>query len=187
MTSNQKLTRRVPPELLSRQSMYQGRVVDVGTERLRFSDGREENLDMIHHPGAAAIVAVDDAGQTCLVRQYRHGVREYLWEIPAGKLDAQEPPSLCAMRELKEETGVQARDWTPLGVYVPAPGILTEKVHLFLARGLEKGEAQPETDEDLEIWWLPLSQALEMVCDGRCDDGKTALGVLRAHAVVSKL
>src|SRR6202167_5120892 len=120
---------------------YRGRVIDVSSERLKYSNGQEYEIDFVRHPGAAAVVAVDDAGRVCLVRQYRHGIADFLWEIPAGKLDKGEAPEVCAVRELAEETGVTARRWTPLGIYVPAPSIFSEVIHLYLSRELDLGAA----------------------------------------------
>ncbi len=169
------------PIQVASQSKHRGRVVDVCSDRLRFANGLEYEVDMIRHPGAAAVVAVDDQRRVCLVRQYRHGIEDFLWEIPAGKLDAGEPPAIAAVRELAEETGVTARHWEPLGVFLPAPGLMTERVHLYMALRLEKGTAAPETDEELEQQWVPLEEAMRMVIDGRLDDGKTALALVRAH------
>jgi len=115
------------------------------------------------------------------VRQYRHGVADFLWEIPAGKLDRGEAPDVCAVRELAEETGVQARRWTALGVFLPAPGIFTEIIHLYLARDLDIGAATPDVDEELEVQWLPLHQAVEKVQRGEWNDGKTAMALMRAQ------
>ena len=122
------------PSVVARIPAHNGRVIQVSTERLRYSNGREYEIDFVRHPGAAAIVAVDAANRVCLVRQYRHGVQDFLWEIPAGKLDPGEAPQVCAVRELAEETGVRARRWTALGTFLPAPGIFTEIIHLYLAR-----------------------------------------------------
>ena len=93
---------------------YRGRVIDVSSERLKYANGREYDIDFVRHPGASAVVAVDEADRVCLVRQYRHGIADFLWEIPAGKLDRGEAPDLCAVRELAEETGVTARRLIPL-------------------------------------------------------------------------
>ena len=169
------------PTTVASHHIYSGRIVDVSTERLRYGNGREYDLDFVRHPGAAAVVAVDGAGRVCVVRQYRHGVTDFLWEIPAGKLDAGEAPEICAVRELAEETGVTARRWTSLGLYLPAPGIFTEVIHLYLARDLEVGTPAPDADEELEIQWLPLTQAADKVLRGEWNDGKTALALWRAQ------
>ena len=169
------------PTIVNTRLEHRGRVVQVSTERLRYANGREYDIDLIRHPGAAAVVAVDERERVCVVRQYRHGVEDFLWEIPAGKLDAGEPPQVCARRELAEETGVQAKQWTPMGVFIPAPGIFTELIHLYLARDLEIGHPKPDADEDLEINWLPLGEAINFTLSGAWNDGKTALALSRAQ------
>src|ERR1700726_501261 len=169
------------PTAIGSHHIHSGRIIDVSTERLRYGNGREYDLDFVRHPGAAAVVAVDGAGRVCVVRQYRHGVTDFLWEIPAGKLDAGEAPEICAVRELAEETGVTARRWTSLGLYLPAPGIFTEIIHLFLARDLEVGTPAPDADEELEIEWLPMADATVGGVHGELNDGKSALALWRAQ------
>ena len=169
------------PTPIASTHVHSGRIIQVSTERLLYNNGREYDLDFVRHPGAAAVVAVDSAGRVCLVRQYRHGVEDFLWEIPAGKLDPGEAPQACAVRELAEETGVQARRWTSLGQYLPAPGIFTEVIHLYLARDLTVGAPSPDADEELEIQWLPIEAAAGMLLRGEWSDGKTALALWRAQ------
>ena len=171
---------RKPTPIASRH-IHSGRIIDVSTERLLYANGREYDLDFVRHPGAAAVVAVDGAGRVCLVRQYRHGVTDFLWEIPAGKLDPGEAPQVCAVRELAEETGVVAKRWTSLGQFLPAPGIFSEVIHLYLAQDLDVGAAAPDADEDLELQWLPLNEAIDKVLRCEWNDGKTALGLWRAQ------
>jgi 8-oxo-dGTP pyrophosphatase MutT (NUDIX family) len=169
------------PLVVASNPTHDGRVIQVSTERLRYSNGREYDIDFVRHPGAAAVVAIDGNRRVCVVRQYRHGVQDFLWEIPAGKLDVGEPPEACALRELKEETGVEAARWTSLGRYIPAPGIFTEVIHLYLARDLEIGAASPDADEELELKWLPLDEAIDLVLRGEWNDGKTCMALLRAQ------
>jgi len=169
------------PLVVAGNPVHSGRVIQFSTERLRYSNGREYDVDFVRHPGAAAVVAVDSSRRVCVVRQYRHGIHDFLWEIPAGKLDAGEPPETCAVRELKEETGVEARQWTPLGTYIPAPAIFTEVIHLYLARDLEIGAATPDADEELELKWLPLDDAIALILQGEWNDGKTAMALWRAQ------
>jgi 8-oxo-dGTP pyrophosphatase MutT (NUDIX family) len=161
--------------------IYRGRVIEVSNETLRYANGQEYEIDFVRHPGAAAVVAVDDSGRVCVVRQYRHGVGDFLWEIPAGKLDRGETPDVCAVRELAEETGVAARRWNPLGVYIPAPALFTEVIHLYLARELDVGTASPDADEELEVKWVPFGEALGRVVRGEWNDGKTAMALMRAQ------
>ena len=169
------------PIPIASRHIHSGRIIDVSTERLRYGNGREYDLDFVRHPGAAAVVAVDGAGRVCLVRQYRHGIGDFLWEIPAGKLDPGEAPEVCADRELAEETGVKARHWTSMGRFFPAPGIFTEVIHLYLARDLVVGASAPDADEELEIQWLPIAEAADRVLRGEWNDGKTALALWRAQ------
>src|ERR1700678_1448902 len=151
------------PSVVARIPAHNGRVIQVSTERRRYSNGREYDNDFVRHPGAAAVVAVDGAGRVCVVRQYRHGIMDFLWEIPAGKLDAGEPPQACAVRELAEETGVSAGRWTSLGTFLPAPGLFREVIPLYLAQQLHVGRPAPDADEELELQWLPLKEAVERV------------------------
>jgi 8-oxo-dGTP pyrophosphatase MutT (NUDIX family) len=172
--------RMLKPTPIASKHVHQGRVINISTETLRYANGREHELDFVRHPGAAAVVAVDDQQRACFVRQYRHGIGDFLWEVPAGKLDRGEAPAVCAVRELAEETGVAARTWTAMGTFLPAPGIFTEVIHLYLARELTLGTAAPDADEELELQWLPLEEALDKVARGEWNDGKTALALFRA-------
>jgi ADP-ribose pyrophosphatase len=169
------------PTPIASHPRFRGRIIEVSTERLLYNNGREYDLDFVRHPGAAAVVAVDDAHRVCLVRQYRHGIADFLWEVPAGKLDKGEAPQICAVRELAEETGVSAKRWTPLGQYLSAPGILDEVIHLYLARDLVVGPPAPDADEELELQWMPIQDAIAKVLSGEWNDGKTALALWRAQ------
>jgi 8-oxo-dGTP pyrophosphatase MutT (NUDIX family) len=169
------------PTTVASNPVHRGRVIAISTETLRYANGREYETDFVRHPGAAAVVALDNAGRVCLVRQYRHGIQDFMWEVPAGKLDPGEAPEVCAVRELAEETGVAARRWTPLGLYVPAPALFTEVIHLYLARELEVGVSAPDPDEELEVQWVPFGQAMGHIQQGEWNDGKTAMALLRAQ------
>ncbi len=169
------------PTTVDSRENHRGHVIVATTVNLRAADGRLYAHDLVRHPGAAAVVPVDAAGRVCLVRQYRLGVEDFLWEIPAGKLDAGEAPAVCAVRELREETGVTAGAWSDLGVYIPAPAIFTEVIHLFLARDLEIGAPAPDADEELDLRWLALDDAIDRVLRGEINDGKTALALVRAR------
>jgi len=171
----------IKPTSIASNHVHRGRVIEVSTEVLRYANGREHEMDFVRHPGAAAVVAIDAAARVCFVRQYRHGIEDFMWEIPAGKLDRGEAPAICAVRELAEETGVTARNWTPMGVYVPAPGIFTEVIHLYLARDVQIGTAAPDVDEELEVAWLPLDEGVRRVQTGEWNDGKTAMALMRAQ------
>jgi len=174
----------IKPTTIASQPAFRGRVVEVSSERLKYPNGREHEIDFVRHPGAAAVVPLDHDHRVCLVRQYRHGIGDFLWEIPAGKLDPGEAPEACAVRELAEETGIRARRWTPLGRYLPAPALFTEVIHLYLARELELGAAAPDGDEDLEVAWVPLDTVVGRILQGDWNDGKTALALFRARALL---
>ena len=164
--------------------VYTGRIIQVNVEQVRLPNGHVATLDMVHHPGGAAVVALDDAGRVCLVRQYRHAANGYIWEFPAGKIDDQEPPLQTAQRELEEEAGRRAREWRSLGEYLSSPGFLTEVVHLFLATGLSEVEHRLEASEVLEAHWLPFERVMQMAHSGELRDGKTLAALLRAAPYV---
>ncbi len=161
---------------------YHGLIVEVSVETAELPDGRRARFEVVRHPGGAAVVAVGGDERVCLLRQYRHVVGDWLWELPAGKLDGGEPPLAAARRELAEEAGLHAREWESLGTMVSSPGVFTERIHLFLARGLEAVEARAEDHELFEVRWMPLRRALEWAVSGEIVDAKTIVGLLRARA-----
>jgi ADP-ribose pyrophosphatase len=163
------------------RNVFTGRVLTLNLERVRLPNGRVAELEIAHHPGGAAVVALDDAGRVCLLRQYRHAAGGWLTELPAGKLDGGEPPLECAQRELAEEAGVTARQWDKLGECFSSPGILTEVLHLYLARGLAQAEAQPEEHEVFEASWVPFDEAVELAARGKLRDAKSLIGLLWAR------
>ncbi len=164
------------------RNVFTGRVLTLNLERVRLPNGRVAELEIAHHPGGAAVVAVDADGRVCLLRQFRHAARGWLTELPAGKLDSGEPPLECAQRELAEEAGVLATHWEKLGEFYSSPGVLSEVIHLFLARDLAATEARPEEHEVLEARWIPLDEAVELAASGRMQDAKSVIGLLWARA-----
>jgi len=167
----------------TRTQVFQGRIIDVALERCTLPNGREVELEVIRHPGGAAVVALDKEGRVCLVYQYRPVVGGWLWELPAGKIDPPEQPSHTACRELAEEAGVEAHNWHSLGSFHSSPGVFSEVVHLYLATDLQYRDQALEHDELLEVHWMPLGQALEWAVSGRISDGKTLIGLFRAAAL----
>lgn len=167
---------------LKRRKAFRGRVIAVDVERVRLPNGSLAELEIIRHPGGAAAVAVNAAREVCLLRQYRHALGGWLWELPAGKLDGGEKPLRAARRELQEEAGVTATRWRALGKFVSSPGVFTEVVHLFLATGLERRMARPENTEVFQIRWITLERALALAMAGKITDGKTVVGLVRAAA-----
>jgi len=139
------------------------------------------DLDYIEHPGAAAIVPIIAPGEVLLIKQYRHALKQYIWEIPAGTLDPDEPVMDCARRELIEETGYAAEAWRKLGDITPVPGYSDERVHLFLATELAAARQELDADEVIAVHRMPLAQALDMVTQGEIKDAKSICGLLLAH------
>jgi len=165
---------------------FRGRIVRLTTDDVTLPNGHRAELEIVHHPGGAAVVALDEHQQVCLLRQYRHAVGGWILELPAGKLEPNEQPLATAQRELIEEAGLRGREWQSLGACTPSPGILTEVVHLFLATGLETTRNSLERAEVLEVRWVPLEQAFGWVLDGTITDAKTGLGLTRARHVVAE-
>lgn len=163
------------------REIYRGRVVRLAIESLTLPNGEPLELEIVRHSGGAAVVALDRGEQVCLLRQYRHAAGGWLWELPAGRLEAGEPPATTARRELAEEAGLLANDWLKLGETLTTPGFCDELIHLYLARDLREIPAQPERHELIEVHWLPLPAALARIDDGTIQDAKTALGLLLAE------
>jgi 8-oxo-dGTP pyrophosphatase MutT (NUDIX family) len=159
---------------------YRGRVISVTVDDVTLPNGRRTALEVVHHPGGAAIVALNELQQVCLLHQYRYVAGGWIWELPAGKLEPAEPPETTARRELVEEAGVVARDWVELGTVLSSPGVFTEVLHLFLAQGLSTARAQPEDNEVLEVHWVSFRQACDMALSGELRDAKSIAGILRA-------
>lgn len=164
---------------------YTGRVISLDVDQVRFPDGTTGELEIIRHPGASAVVPFlsDPAGadpQLLLLKQYRYAASGTLYEIPAGRLEPGELPERCARRELLEETGCTAASLVPLTTMFTTPGFTDERIHLFLATGLTRGEAKREADEFIEVETVALSSALRMIESGAINDAKTALGILFA-------
>ena len=160
--------------------VFTGRVIQVNVERVQLPNGAIADLEIIHHPGGAAIVAVDEQRRVCLLRQFRHAAGGWLWELPAGKIDNREPPLSTAQRELEEEAGCRAAHWESLGEYVSSPGVFTEVVHLYFATTLSATPAQLEAHEVLEVHWKPFEEVLQMAHGGELRDGKSLVGIFRA-------
>ncbi len=160
---------------------YSGRVVRLTTDEVLLPNGHRALLEVVHHPGGAAVAALDEAGRVCLLRQYRYVADGWLWELPAGKLEPNEPPLHTAQRELIEEAGVSAAEWHELGMCLPSPGVFSERLYLYLATGITPAQQAHEHAEVIEVHWVPLEQACAWALDGTIADCKTALGLLRAR------
>lgn len=165
--------------LLSSEPVYRGRIISLDLDTVRFPDGSTGVLEMVRHPGAAAVLPFLDAPDSAdprilLIRQYRWAAGgESLWEVPAGRLDPGEAPEACAARELAEETGWRGERIIPLAPLWTTPGFTDEKIHLFAATGLVPGEHRREADEFLEVHELRWSRVMEMATAGEIRDAKT--------------
>lgn len=170
-------------QLVSSEVVFECKLFRVQHDKIVEPGGRENERDIIRHNGSVVILAVDDSKSKkdpwiVIERQYRHAANQYLWELPAGKLDAGEEAVAGAQRELAEETGYSAKKWKPLVEFFPSPGFVGESMKVFLAEGLMVGEAHPEEDEQIEIRLVKLSEVLKMIGKGAILDGKTLASVL---------
>ena len=173
------------------RSVYRGNILDVREDTVRYPDGSEGVLEIVRHRGAAAVLplyapedSTDGTGpDVILLRQYRYAAGGTLWEAPAGKLDEGESPETCAARELEEEAGVKAARLVQLTTLLTTPGFSDERIHLFLATGLEEGEQALERHEVIECFRMPLARAVEMVLSGEIVDGKTVSVLLMVAAL----
>ncbi|HEX4947961.1 MAG TPA: NUDIX hydrolase [Blastocatellia bacterium] len=165
-------------ELLDSQKIYTGAVFEVVRDRFREASGQEIVRDVVRHVGGAGGVPLFADGRIALVRQYRHPAGRDLLEIPAGKLDADEAPELCAAREIEEELGVRVGKLEKLAEFYSTPGFCEEKLFVYLATELEPGQQNLDHDEAIEIVYLTLEEALQLVERGEIEDAKTIIALL---------
>lgn len=163
---------------MARETVHVGRKIRVEVDTFTAPDGTTIRRDLIRHPGAVVILPVLDAGHVVLLRNHRFVIDETLWELPAGTLEPGEPLEECARRELIEETGYRAAKWRSLGHLYASPGVLDEKLHLFVAEELTAGEAAPEACEQLEPVTVPFADAIRMCLNGEIKDAKTITTLL---------
>ncbi len=163
---------------LKTEWIYRGRVVNLKIDEVELPNGRKSKREIIVHRGAAAILPIDDDGNIVMVKQYRKPAEKILLEIPAGTLEEGEDPLECAKRELIEETGFAAREFTPLISFYSTPGFTTERLHIYIAKGLYEESGEMDFDEFIEIEKIPFNEALSMVLEGKIEDAKTIIGIL---------
>jgi ADP-ribose pyrophosphatase len=173
-------------EPANRRRVYQGKILNIELDQVTLPNGHQTELEMIHHPGASAVVPLLDDGNVVLVYQYRYAAGGFIYEIPAGKLDHGEDPLNCAKRELEEETGYTAKEYHPLVSFLTTPGFCDEIIHIFLARSLTPGTQNLEANEVLEIRKVSLKKALQMIEEGQIKDGKTIIGLQSAHLLINR-
>lgn len=171
---------------INSETVYSGVIVDVTLDDAKLVSGKTVKREVVHHPGGAAVIPIDDEGFCHCVRQYRYPMQRMMLEVPAGKLDKGEDPKVCAERELSEETGLSADELIYLGAVCTSPGFSDERLHIYLALGLHPGETHPDEDEFLNVEKHRLDELLGMVMSGEIEDAKTVIAVLKAHRMLNK-
>ena len=165
-------------KIIESKEILKTKIFTVTEDHAKDPDGFEIKRAIVRHSGSAVMMAVDDQNRLLLVRQYRLPAEDFLWELPAGRLDPGEQPRDAAVRELKEETGYQAEEWTELASYFPSPGFLQERMTVFLARKLTAGKQNVMDDERIETRWFTVEELDRMIRDREIRDGKTISGFL---------
>ena len=171
---------------LESREVYRGRILRVREDKVSLPNGKTGTREVVEHPGGVGILALDDDGCVVLVRQYRYAFSRVLTEIPAGKREKGEAPFVTAQRELKEEIGAEAEEWTDLGALIASPGCYGETLYLFLARGLHFGETLPDEDEFLDVLRVPFDRAVAQCLDGTLTDAKTVAAILKAKILLER-
>lgn len=166
--------------LTDRKSVFSGKIITLETAHAVLPNGHSLDVELVRHPGGSAVVAVNTNHQVCLLKQYRCVLDEWLWELPAGKIDHNEPPLTTAQRELGEEAGVQAVQWQDLGFMISSPGVFTEKVYLYLATDLRTVKQESEDHEVFDVHWIAMDKALAWAINGEIADAKSIIGLSRA-------
>ena len=170
----------------NRRRVYEGKILNIELDQVTLPNGHQTELEMIHHPGAAAVVPLLEDGRVVLIYQYRYAAGGYIYEIPAGKLDPGEDPVDCAKRELKEETGYTAGRYRKLVSFLTTPGFCDEIIHVYLAESLIPGDQKLEAGEVLEIKKFPFKKSLEMIEQGLIKDGKSIIGLHSSYLYLNK-
>ena len=171
---------------VTRQIIYKGKVLDLGKEKVTLPNGVSCELEIIRHPGGAVALAIDAEQRICLLRQYRHAAGGWLWELPGGRIESGEDALVTVKRELKEEAGITADEWSTLSSFYSTPGFCDERLYLFVAHELEQGSTATEQDELLEVHWIPVGQALEYCRRGEIVDAKTIIGLYQLSEWLDK-
>ena len=171
----------------SSEEIFNGVILHVRRDTVTLPNGHTAGREVIRHIGAVCVVPVNDRGEVILERQFRYPLNQVITEIPAGKLDSFDEDRLeAARRELREETGFTAAHWTDMGLYYPAAAYSDEKITMYLATGLTAGEQSPDDDEFLNVFTLPLEDAVSQILSGEITDGKTQVAILKAAALLKK-
>ncbi len=178
---------KLQEETLTQAYRFEGRIIRVRTDTVRLPNGSEAGREVVEHPGGVCVAPLTKDGDLLFVRQYRYPYGETVLELPAGKRDRDgEDPLTCGKRELLEETGATAENYTFLGEVYPTPGFCNEIIYLYLATDLQFGEAQPDEDEFVEVERIPLQRAVEMVMNNEIPDAKTQIAILKTARLLNQ-
>lgn len=169
---------------ISSEKVFKGHVIDVRVDVVEMPDGKTALRDIVDHPGGVGVLALTDDNKIIMVRQYRKPIEKAIYEIPAGKLDKNEEPLKCGKRELEEETGYKAKEFISLGHMYPTPGFANETTHMFLARGLYKGEVHPDEDEFLDVEMFEINKVKEMIMNNEINDAKTIIAFFKGLEII---
>ena len=171
--------------LIHSETIHQGRIFDLRVDTVELPDGQSTRLDIIRHPGAVVVLPLDAHGNILFVRQYRHAAGVELLELPAGALEVGEEPQDCALREIREETGMAADELRKIGDFYLAPGYSTEHLHIYLASKLRPDPLPGDEDEFLSVESIPVGQAYTLAEQGEIKDAKTLASLMLAHAYLA--
>lgn len=164
---------------VSSKEIYKGRIITVKVDEVAMPDGKLAQREIVEHPGGVGVVALTDANEIIMVKQYRKPLDKSIYEIPAGKMDSGEEHRICGIRELEEETGYRAENFEYLGFIYPSPGFTDEVTHIYLATGLYPGKVNLDPDEFLDTVKIPLDEVVERIMNNEISDAKTIAGVLK--------
>lgn len=164
---------------------YNGLIINTTLDRVMLQNGEHTLREVVEHPGGVTVIPIDEEGFVYCVRQFRYPMQEHLLEVPAGKLEKEEEPLQCAIRELSEETGITASEYTYLGKIYPSPGFCKEILYIYMARGLSFGKPHPDLNEFLDIEKIHIDELVRLVMDDKISDAKTVVAVLKANNILS--
>ena len=171
-------------KMVSSQTIFEGKIIKVMKDQAQLPDGSLAGREVVAHPGGVCVLALDEDRTVTLVKQFRYPIQRQLVELPAGKLEYGEEHYPAAVRELSEETGLEAAEWTYLGYMLSSPGFCTERIHMYLARGLTRQKQHLDEDEFLDVLAVPFEKLVEQVMDGTITDGKTVAATLKTKVLL---
>ena len=174
----------IQEKTISSDRIYTGKVISLKVDTVEIDNKGYKKREIVEHPGAVAIVAITEDNKVVLVKQFRKPIEQVIWELPAGKLEIGESPKECAIRELKEETGYSAKNLKLLHKFFTSAGFSNQKIYIFLATGLIKGEPDFDDDEFIEKYEIDINEAQNMVIKNEIEDAKTSIGILLAKELI---